>query len=769
MGNPEETEPEPPKDNNSIQGPNENSEQAEASQDSHIPEASQNPDPESEGNSSEQYYPATSESASLPQTPHATSQFQPTSPAMPQNYTVPSTSASQSHSSTAQVFSVPRSSPTAPSHYSPSVQLYDLDRARPSTSSASQYRQSTQASDIPRSTAGPSTSQYSPEMELYDLDQAGPSTSPATHYSYDIVNPSEGPSTSSASQFNYDVYQSPQAPGTSTASSNVAKCQMFEVPETNKFKKPRPPMRKTSGPKSALEMATPEMIEKMTCGSVSNLPANRNLRDESDISGEEGNGVTGLEGSQPRPGTKVYLDQERFLPIANVVRIMKSQMDPQAKLAKDAKECVQECVSEFICFIASEAAALCAETKRKTITADDLLTALEATGFNNFAEPMRIFLQKYRQQHKITGPIHRVHPNYCRPKQFLNDPPVPPLFFDSPSGRRGTETQYVTNGHEIIKTAPFHTEWNELTGMPNSEEREEEEEVEEVVDYIDQNQIEPMEEMEMEDDGMEQDPLGAIALEQQGQMQIYVDPKSKQHYAAKETPNGMELYPLIIQDTPLQLESVPVPSNFVINTEEEPVLIQRDAHMAPSPDMNIAGPSNPRKRQNPAPLPVRRNRQLDEEDDEEEIDDGIMEEMPGTPQYHREQYTVQHQQYRRQPIHQQQNHQQQRQHQHHQLNNHPQRHRPAPHHQQELHQQQPQVQESRFEAIRHPEDVIPPRVLPQPPHRSLPRAVPLKTTPQRAAAPRRAVPPRVASQKTTPPKPGPQKTPPKRSPAKKKK
>lgn len=115
---------------------------------------------------------------------------------------------------------------------------------------------------------------------------------------------------------------------------------------------------------------------------------------------------------------------------------MKTQMDPQAKLAKDAKECVQECVSEFISFIASEAAAFCHNTKRKTITADDLLTALEATGFDNYAEPMRIFLMKYRQAHKITGPIHRPHINYNRPKQFMNDPPVKPLFFDTEQGRR---------------------------------------------------------------------------------------------------------------------------------------------------------------------------------------------------------------------------------------------------------------------------------------------------------------------------------------------
>ena len=37
--------------------------------------------------------------------------------------------------------------------------------------------------------------------------------------------------------------------------------------------------------------------------------------------------------------------------IANVARIMKNSLPPTAKVSKDAKECVQECVSEFISFI----------------------------------------------------------------------------------------------------------------------------------------------------------------------------------------------------------------------------------------------------------------------------------------------------------------------------------------------------------------------------------------------------------------------------------
>jgi hypothetical protein len=47
-------------------------------------------------------------------------------------------------------------------------------------------------------------------------------------------------------------------------------------------------------------------------------------------------------------------DRMADLPIANISRIMKNALPENAKIAKDAKECVQECVTEFIAFITSE-------------------------------------------------------------------------------------------------------------------------------------------------------------------------------------------------------------------------------------------------------------------------------------------------------------------------------------------------------------------------------------------------------------------------------
>lgn len=90
-------------------------------------------------------------------------------------------------------------------------------------------------------------------------------------------------------------------------------------------------------------------------------------------------------------------EQDRFLPIANVSRIMKKALPANAKISKDAKETVQECVSEFISFITGEASDKCQREKRKTINGDDLLWAMTTLGFEEYVDPLKIYLQKFRE------------------------------------------------------------------------------------------------------------------------------------------------------------------------------------------------------------------------------------------------------------------------------------------------------------------------------------------------------------------------------------
>lgn len=96
-------------------------------------------------------------------------------------------------------------------------------------------------------------------------------------------------------------------------------------------------------------------------------------------------------------------EQDRWLPIANVARIMKNALPDNAKIAKEAKECMQECVSEFISFITSEASEKCQQEKRKTVNGEDILFAMTSLGFENYAEALKVYLSKYREQQNQTN------------------------------------------------------------------------------------------------------------------------------------------------------------------------------------------------------------------------------------------------------------------------------------------------------------------------------------------------------------------------------
>lgn len=93
----------------------------------------------------------------------------------------------------------------------------------------------------------------------------------------------------------------------------------------------------------------------------------------------------------------IIKEQDRLLPIANVGRIMKQILPPNAKISKEAKETMQECVSEFISFVTGEASDKCHKEKRKTVNGDDVCWALGTLGFDDYAEPLKRYLHRYRE------------------------------------------------------------------------------------------------------------------------------------------------------------------------------------------------------------------------------------------------------------------------------------------------------------------------------------------------------------------------------------
>lgn len=76
---------------------------------------------------------------------------------------------------------------------------------------------------------------------------------------------------------------------------------------------------------------------------------------------------------------------------------MQKVLPPNARIGDTAKETIQECVSEFIAYVASLANDKCTSESRKIVTADDIISAMSAAGFDNYVEPLTIYLSKMRQ------------------------------------------------------------------------------------------------------------------------------------------------------------------------------------------------------------------------------------------------------------------------------------------------------------------------------------------------------------------------------------
>lgn len=90
-------------------------------------------------------------------------------------------------------------------------------------------------------------------------------------------------------------------------------------------------------------------------------------------------------------------EHENLLPIANVGRIMKHILPPTAKISKEAKETMQECATEFICFVTGEASEKCHKENRKTVNGDDICWALASLGFDDGSNAVMRYLNKYRE------------------------------------------------------------------------------------------------------------------------------------------------------------------------------------------------------------------------------------------------------------------------------------------------------------------------------------------------------------------------------------
>ena len=104
---------------------------------------------------------------------------------------------------------------------------------------------------------------------------------------------------------------------------------------------------------------------------------------------------------------EVVREQDRYLPVANVARIMQRVLPEEAMVAKEGKEAVKLAVSEFISFVTSEASDRCKKEKRKTVSGEDLICAIGTLGMDHYVEPLKAYLKLYKDSAHTEGAVNR--------------------------------------------------------------------------------------------------------------------------------------------------------------------------------------------------------------------------------------------------------------------------------------------------------------------------------------------------------------------------
>ena len=76
---------------------------------------------------------------------------------------------------------------------------------------------------------------------------------------------------------------------------------------------------------------------------------------------------------------------------------MKKELPNDAKISKEAKDCMKEILQEFIGFVTDEAIEICSKDDRATMNGDDILRGMATNGFNEYLRPLSEYLKKHRE------------------------------------------------------------------------------------------------------------------------------------------------------------------------------------------------------------------------------------------------------------------------------------------------------------------------------------------------------------------------------------
>jgi len=106
---------------------------------------------------------------------------------------------------------------------------------------------------------------------------------------------------------------------------------------------------------------------------------------------------------------------DRLLPFANVSRLMAMELPKDAKVAREAKILMQEMVSEFICFMCSEANDISLSDMRKSISQQDILASFGQLDLDAFMPAMEASMEHFSDHHGLRPPERPVLPQTSAP------------------------------------------------------------------------------------------------------------------------------------------------------------------------------------------------------------------------------------------------------------------------------------------------------------------------------------------------------------------
>jgi DNA polymerase epsilon subunit 3 len=92
------------------------------------------------------------------------------------------------------------------------------------------------------------------------------------------------------------------------------------------------------------------------------------------------------------------------LPVAAIGRIVKAALPDNIQVGKEAKTCFAKAAGLFILYLTDSANTFARANKRQTVSAADIMSAVEDLEFEEFIEPLHSFLDAYRKEHATNKP-----------------------------------------------------------------------------------------------------------------------------------------------------------------------------------------------------------------------------------------------------------------------------------------------------------------------------------------------------------------------------